>query len=233
MKINSFSFSIIQNRAAALIFRFAALFACGAGLVALTAAGGRINWMNLIYFTNLSNLACLIFYLHLIIKTIIDINKQGVCGVSSAPPFFRGSVMMMLTVTMLVYHFMLSGTGFVMTVNSDPKILTANYLLHYAAPILTLLDWLLFDIKKVFKRAYPLLWLTIPFCYTVFVFIRAETGGLIGGTGSRYPYYFLDADALGMSGVTAYAGLLALAFLVLGYVFYILDNFLTRLGEKK
>jgi len=215
----------IKNRAAALIVRIAALFSCGAGLYILSGiSGGRIRWMNLVYFTNLSNLACLIFYIYLIAITILGIKKSGVRGAGSPNAFLRGALMMMTTVTMLVYHFMLSATGFVMLINANPLMSAANALLHYAAPCLVLIDWLLFDEKKRFKAYYPVCWLGIPAIYFIFTVIRAQTGGAITGTGSRYPYYFLDADALGISGVAVYLLMFAAGFAILGYLFYFIDN---------
>ena len=236
-----------------LLFRLAVLSASGAGLYILSGIGdGGIRWANLIYYTNLSNLACFALYILLAAKSVIEIinehknppanddlpaanpnppehkNPPARIFETATGPFVKGAVLMMLAVTMLVYHFMLSATGFVMQVNSNPQIKTANILLHYAAPILAIAEWFLFDKKNSFRRYYPPMWLSVPFVYTVFVYIRAGFGGNIGQTGSRFPYFFFDIDAVGLTGVIVYAAVLFCAFLLLGYIFYFLDFALGR-----
>ena len=210
-----------------LTIKFAALVSCGAGLVILSGVlSGRIYPANLVYYTNLSNLACLAFYVYVIVRALRVKDGSG----SSPPPFFRGVVLTMLTVTMLVYHYMLATTGFIMRINEmNFSVRAANYLLHYAAPALCIIDWLVFDNKRSFKPLDPLKWLAVPFVYFIIVMVRAHFGGAIAGTASKYPYYFLDLDALGMPAVMLNAALFAAGFAVLGYVFYFIDRFLGKI----
>ena len=215
-----------QNRIAALALRIAAAIASGAGLIILSGmAAWRICLSMLAYYTNLSNLACLAAFIALSVKTAADIKKGGARGLTAMPPPIKGAVLMMLAVTMLVYHFMLSATGFVMQVNLDGRIAAANILLHYIAPCLALADWLLFDKKNTFKRSDPVKWLAVPFAYFIFILIR---GAVAPDATPRYPYYFLDADAIGAAGVAAYAVAFAFAFAALGYIMVVIDKLLAK-----
>ena len=229
---NTVTGKFLNNRIIALIFRCAVMSSSGAGLFILTgAAGWRINWVSLVFYTNLSNLACLVFYACLCAKTAIEIKNGGITGKTVMLPRFKGAIIMMLTVTMLIYHFMLAATGFVMEINIDPSYMAANTLLHYIAPCLCLAEWLLFDKKNAYKRFDPLLWLTVPFVYLIFVLIRAEIGGPLAGT-YRYPYFFLNVDALGISGVLTYVVILMFVFAFLGYIIYFIDK-LIYTSEKR
>ena len=70
----------IKNKAASVVMKCAVLSASGAGMYILSgAAVGRIRWANLVYYTNLSNLACFVFYLFLIVITIAVTNRELKC----------------------------------------------------------------------------------------------------------------------------------------------------------
>ena len=68
---------------------------------------------------------------------------------------------MSITVTFLVYHFLLSPTS------GDLNGLdyVRNLMVHYIVPIMTILDYIIFDIKGIYKIIDPLLWLLIPIIY--------------------------------------------------------------------
>jgi len=222
----------IQNRICTLVFRFVMLIGCGFGLsVFLGIPEGHLRLSTLIYYTNLSNLICFIFYILLAAKTILDIRRDGIKGTTTLLPHFKGAFVLMITITFLVYHIMLSGSGFTMTGNISLQFDMANILLHYIVPIMVILDWFMFDKKNVFRWFDPLLWLIIPFLYFVFALIRAEFGGLLAGRNTRYPYFFIDVDALGWQGVITYVAIITIAFTALGYLFFLLDK--VQIKEKK
>ena len=185
-----------------------------AGLAILGVAGGGVSPAHLLYFTNLSNAACVLLYAVLLVKP------------SFVAPRLKGCVLMMLFVTMIIYHFMLSATGFVMQANLKKSYVVANTLLHYIAPCLALLEWALFDKKGRFTWTDPLLWLLSPVLYFAFIMLRGASGAVL--TGPRYPYYFLDVDAIGAAGVAAYAAAFAFAFAALGYIIVVIDVLLAK-----
>ena len=214
-----------QNRIFALIFRIIILTGCGYGLsYFLGFHEGQARWSTLVYYTNLSNLVCLLFYILLTAKTILDIKREGIKGTTMLLPHFKGAFVLMITITFLVYHLMLSGSGFAMADGITVQFSISNILLHYVVPIMVILDWFIFDRKNIFRWFDPLLWLIIPFVYFVFALIRAEFGGNLSGRNTRYPYFFIDVDALGWPGVMTYTAIIAVAFTLLGYLFFLIDK---------
>jgi hypothetical protein len=217
----------IKNRAAALIYRCLILAACAVGLVLnLFIRQGRFDSESLIYYTNLSNLLCFLYFVPLVALMAIRPRE----GAVTLLPRLKGAFTLMIAVTILVYHFVLAG-GNAPAYDGSQRWL-ANTLLHYAAPAMVILDWVLFDPKRAFRGFDPLLWLILPLIYAVFTLIRAEIGGEIGGKGSRFPYFFLDVDALGWSRTLGYVGVIALVFTALGYVMLLLDWYMGKLKKN-
>ena len=95
---------------------------------------------------------------------------------------------------------------------------------------MVIFDWILFDPKRTFSVFDPLYWLSIPLIYAIFALIRAEAGGILPGRSTRYPYFFLDVDEIGWSGMIVYVIIFALLFALLGYIIWALDRFI--LGKK-
>jgi hypothetical protein len=216
----------IKNRIIALIYRCLILAVCSWGLgLNFFIRQGRFDSQSLIYYTNLSNLLCLLYFAALVARMAMSL-RDGTVGVITLLPRLKGAFTLMIAVTLLVYHFVLAG-GNVPAYDGTQRWL-ANALLHYFAPALVILDWVLFDPKRVFRWFDPLLWLVIPLLYAIFTFIRAEIGGKMGGRGSRFPYFFLDVDALGWGKVLGYAGVIALVFTALGYIMLLLDRKVLR-----
>jgi len=216
----------IKNRIVALIYRCLILAASSAGLgLNLFIRQGRFDSQSLIYYTNLSNLLCFLYFVPLVARMAIRL-RDGAAGAVTLLPRLKGAFTLMIAVTILVYHFVLAG-GNVPAYNGTQRWM-ANMLLHYAAPAMVILDWILFDPKRVFRWFDPLLWLILPLLYAIFTLIRAEIGGEMGGRGSRFPYFFLDVDALGWSQVLGYVGVIALVFTALGYIMLLLDRKVLR-----
>ena len=218
----------IKNRGVALIYRCLIVAACSVGLVLniFTRQNG-FDSESLIYYTNLSNMICLLYFLLLVAHMAISL-KKGVNGAVALFPAMKGAFTLMIAVTILVYHFLLAGGKAPEYDGTNIQRWLANMLLHYVAPAMVILDWILFDPKRVFRRFDPLLWLIIPVLYAVFTLIRAEIGGEIAGKGTRFPYFFLDIDAIGWSGMLGYVGVFAVIFTALGYVMLLLDWYMGK-----
>lgn len=169
------------------------------------------------YFTILSNILVVIFFIFL----IINYNKNK--------DYFhlKGSVTMSITVTFLIFHFLLRPTMFDMVESGYSVDSIENILLHYVVPLMTIFDYLIFDTKGRYNKFDPFIWLTIPFTY----FIVMTINGLFGYTfksGSHYPYFFMDYDKLGVTGVLLYVLGIIVAFTILGYVYYFIDRLLKK-----
>ena len=85
------------------------------------------------------------------------------------------------------------------------------------------------------KWYYPIASIGFPLAYAIFLLIQAiildfNTSILIPTTTTPliYPYFFVNLETQGVFGVLMWVGILAVAFIVVGYLFYGLD----RLGKK-
>jgi hypothetical protein len=87
----------------------------------------------------------------------------------------------------------------------------ADIVLHDLVPVLYVAYWLIFVPKRALQWKSVLVWLTYPLAYLGFVLLR---GALI----SRYPYHFIDVDALGYPRVFFNAAMLLSAFIAVGLV---------------
>ena len=103
----------------------------------------------------------------------------------------------------------------------------ANKIVHYIVPTMMILDYLLFDNKGNYKKIYPLYWIVIPYIYLLYVFIMIQLGNDIG-VNSKYPYPFLNIEVLGDIKVLVYIIYFNIAFILLGYVIFILDKLLSK-----
>jgi len=211
----------IKNRYLSAIYKIA-LAACGiVGIqMQLSLFSGAANWGMFRYFTNLSNLLCVLYFLCAAVFLLTDKKRRSVFC-----PMLKSMVTMSITVTMLVAHFMLG--NFTMNGTISPALL----LLHYIVPSMTLLDWLLFDEKGLTKKLYPILGVIIPFVYFGYALIAAQTGTYQNG--SRYPYPFIDVDNLGVLKVSLTVAALAAGFILLGYLFFLIDHGLARLYQNR
>ena len=213
---------IIKNKYFVLLFRIALVLGCGYGLFLNTGIlEGRFKLSMFLYYTILSNLVCFIYFLILTIRL-----GKGFRAFKEAPSYgssLKGAFTLMITITFLIYHFVLAPTLFTMA--TDYVVYSVkDIIVHYYVPIMVILDWLLFDKKNSYKWYDPLCWLIIPFSYFIFTVIRAQFGGPITPSGSYYPCFFIDVNLLGWSGVLINVFLITIGFTILGYVFYLVDK---------
>jgi len=180
------------------------------------------NWSMFTYFTNLSNLACVIYFICAVIwvLTVGTLKNMTFC------PLFKGIVTMSITVTMLIAQCMLND----FPMNGTMGI--ALILLHQVVPIMTILDWVIFDEKGQITKRSPVIWICAPLIYFAYSMIATQINGDLGN-GSRYPYPFIDVDALGAGTVALTVIVLVAAFIALGYLYYGVDHLLAGFAQKK
>jgi hypothetical protein len=215
----------IKNRLVSLIYKIITAAAALAGILLIGGFPSGFNLRLFKYYTVQSNVLCLVFIAAAAVHAAIQIKKSGMSGPATLLPRFKGAVTLAITVTLLVYQFMLADTPFSMTSGY-----AGNFLVHLLTPLLVILDWLLFDEKGRYNIFDPLRWGIIPFYYFIFALIAAQAGVTYLG-GSRYPYFFLDADAIGAGGVALYVLGIAVAFFALSYIVFAFDRWLSRLGR--
>lgn len=208
----------IKNRYISIIYK---LIIVVCGFVGIQMQVGLFsaapNWQALEFFTNLSNLACVVYFLMAAIWLFVNRKKDT----TTFSPIFKGIVMMSITVTMLVAQFMLHNF------NMNGAMGASLILLHRVVPVMVILDWLLFDKKGWITKFSPLAWVISPLIYFGVVVITAPLRTSIHG-GTRYFYPFIDIDKLGVSRVLLTVLLLVIGFIALGYIYYAIDHILAK-----
>lgn len=200
----------------------AALFL--AGLYAITVQSGlwegSFNPLIFRYYTLLSNVLCCLYF--------GVASAFAFMGKETLLPRVKGTMIMGITVTGLVYHFMLSNSTFSM----GGSMATANIILHYIVPVCSVLDWLLFDQKGHYTKLSPFIWTIFPNLYFVAATIYGFSGGQPFYDGGRFPYFFINYDTQGVGKVLLYVLALNAMFVLLGYVYYAIDRLLARKAEN-
>lgn len=228
----------IKNRNISFAYKVIAVLFCIAGqILAAGILDGQLKANQLLYYTNQSNILCLIYFACAAVFVFKKIKGDGTQGAATFAPRFKGAVVMAITVTFLIYWLLLNNSGFSMAPDASEgaaavkKIdigFISNHIVHTIVPLLTIFDWVLFDPKGSFKKIDPVIWVVIPLVYYGFALIVAQTGYTYWNGTSRYPYFFIDSDLIGWGAVCMYVVGLVVGFILLGYLMFGLDRVLAR-----
>ena len=163
-----------------------------------------------IYYTNLSNIAVVLFQLCLLVSYSVP---QSAFHTFLSASWMRITAAMMILLTFIVYHFVLRPEikKFATEPMTTEKSI-GNICVHYAVPLLTFAQWIFVADKKDLLITDGLIWLICPAVYAIFVFTRSKlieikvTNGnkpLSDSEKVKYPYGFLNIDVLGGARVAA------------------------------
>lgn len=178
---------------------------------------GVLNRSYLVYYTNLSNLLCMVFGF----CSLVHLLRGG----RDYAPALKFVFCIMISVTFILYNGLLAHYSSILAYFSSLK----NGLNHCILPILFVLDWAVFYERGKTKWTYPLLSVIPPAVYVAYILIRAAILDATGRTAAVvYPYYFLNLANLGWGGFLRWMGILLAGFLALGYVLCALDHWLGR-----
>jgi hypothetical protein len=154
-------------------------------------------------------------------------------------PFLKSAVTVYISITGLVFNLILAKALAASPVPAGTIIVPfiggtlSNDLVHVIAPLMAVIDWLLFDVHGRLRWRYPLQWLTYPLAYLAFVLIR---GVLVTGPfiypNLHYPYPFLNVDQIGYSGIALNTLIYGVAFWLIGIVFVLADRALARMHQR-
>ena len=223
---------MIKNRTAQLIYQ---TIYCTLGFVGTVASLGifdniqQIRWDFYVHFTNISNFLCIGVMLAALIQTV----KKKEDSYVTAAPMMKFIGMLGILLTFLVFNIMLAGAE-----GRDPQAnwRVGSLLAHVVLPIMYIADWFLFYERKPCKWYYPIASIGFPLAYVIFLLIQAvilkfDSSILIPTTTTPliYPYFFVNLDTQGVAGVLMWIGILSVAFVAVGYLFFGLD----RLQKKK
>lgn len=151
-------------------------------------------------------------------NVVFDGRRQESPEVDRILRIMTGGSALWIMVTMIVYHFLLSGYY-----RPDGLALIANSLLHYITPSAALVCWLLFEEKSSYELSYPILWAMYPLAYAAVAIIRGSLTGF-------YPYWFLNPSAEYPQGIGSFANLLifilvvSVVFILAGYMMILINH---------
>ena len=169
----------------------------------------------LLYYTVLSNLLVTLFTGYLLLK----MRDNDDSWQSPAVLRLKGGVTMSIMITCVIYHFMLA------PIATDFYRLE-NFLCHYIVPLWFLADTLLFDKRRQYKWFDPVVWTVLPLLYMGFAILN----GLVlkmnipNAKDNPFPYFFLNANKYGWAFVFRWAFIIFVAYLISGYVFYLIKS---------
>lgn len=218
---------MIKNRTVQLIYQ---TIYCTLGLVGFVACLGIfdniniIRWDFYVHFTNISNFLCI----GVMVASLIHTIKRKEDGYVTTNPIMKFIGMLAILLTFLVFNIMLAGAE-----GRDPQanFRVGSILFHIVLPIMYIADWFLFYERKKCKWYYPLISISFPLGYVIFLVLQAcilgfNTEILIPTTQTPliYPYFFVNFETQGVPGVLGYIGLFAVAFAAVGYIFFGIDK---------
>ncbi len=181
------------------IFLYAQADFAGSGSVLASA------WTLLFYFTILANIIVAVLF-----------TGMALGAAPFAAPRPLAGITLSMVLVFIVYALLLSDIPH-LTAGSE----LANWLLHRISPVLVAIYWLLFVPKGHLRFSDPFLWTLFPLAYSVYGLVR-------GGIEGKYPYPFMDVGQLGWSGALVNMAIIAVCFVVFGYLVVALDRALAR-----
>lgn len=217
---------MIKNRTAQIVYLS---MACAIGVIATLASvglfDGAFRWDFYIHFTNLSNYFCI----GVLFAELVGVIKKKENSLITTAPKIKFIGLLAILLTFFVYNIMLAPTK-----SAAINFSIFSISLHVIMPILYVVDWVLFYERKSTWK-YPLFSVIFPLAYVGFVFIHAACFKFnadlmnFAGTGPHiYPYFFLNIDKIGVGGVLKWIGILAVAFIALGYIMYGVDKLILK-----
>ncbi len=198
----------MNRQSGVMIFRVLIVLASLTGVI-LTASQSTNPFAPLRFFTIQSNVMVIVYFSYRLNDALRGGNQAGI---SLA---LKGALTLYMSITGLVYHFVLVGGTNPLPGLSHGTILLnwANFLAHYVTPIMVVLDWLLCD------RDGRILWRNIaqsllyPLAYAVFALLWGSLSPPIHTPkANRYIYPFLNVDALSLGRVLLNILLLLVVF---------------------
>ncbi len=205
---------LVPMRYLVAIYRFLIAFFCLAGTHEAWLLGIGNKW---VYFTFQTNMALGLVMLWAGAATLL----KGI----QPPAWLKGCLTLYILITGLVAMVVLG-------INSSPYLLVmgirTTYMIHAIAPVMALVDFLLFDPHRRFKWHYVLTWLIYFPLYLAFVLVRAAIWPHSGPEpgGNPYPYAFIDLSRLGWGQMTVNIAEYLVVFFVLGLVLFLIDRIL-------
>ncbi len=102
----------------------------------------------------------------------------------------------------------------------------ADYLLHFATPILAPIYWLEFAKKGALRYRDALVWALLPIAYLIYALVR-------GGIDGIYPYPFIDVGDIGWNQTLINSAAIGVGFILAGCALVWFDHFLFDRRQRR
>lgn len=173
----------------------------------LLAVLGMLRW-----FTILTNLLVGLVFARIALK-----------GVDAVSPLVLGGVMLAILLVGTVYNFVLTPIP-----HQTLWDAVGDSIHHQVTPIAVPLWWAIFGRHGRLGWRAPFLWALYPLAYSAVSIAIAQTLPADGSLPSRYPYFFMDIDRLGVAAVALNLSAIAAAFVIVGLLAVLADRLLAR-----
>lgn len=197
-----------------VISAFSVLLSIGIFYIGING-GNEFSWNFLKYYTNISNYFVFAVSVIVLADTVKRVRAGETEGYNRKIRTFKFMTVVMILVTFLVVIFLLDSP---LSANYWRNIGNMSY--HFLAPLLFILDYILFEEKRTISVFAPLYSLIIPLIYVCYIFIL---GAIVPNF--EYPYFFLNVSELGYGGVCLWVLELLGVFVVLGYILWFWNRF--------
>lgn len=211
---------MVKSRTAQLIFQ---TVYCAFGVIGSIACLGifddykNLNRNFYVYFTNISNFLCI----GIMLAELIQTAKKKEDSFVWVKPLLKFIGMLGILLTFFVFNIMLAK-------DREPQLnfRVNSILFHVVLPVMFVADWVMFYEHRKVRWFYPLASTVFPIVYVIYIYIRASILGFDSEKHLLYPYFFLDINKQGISGVVLWIVILLVAFIVGGYAFMGIDRLL-------
>ncbi len=202
-------------RAVSIAFKIVLILVIASGVITqLALARNSSEFFNTFFFyTFQSNLIVLAVAAYGIYRLLANRPERR------AGTIVRNGATLWILITCLVYNFMLGGLF-----RFSGAMAWVSWSLHYISPLMTVLNWLLFEEKGKSRYVDTMIWFIYPLAYAAVALVRYAFDAFA-------PYWFLDpgrpypqgAGSLGM--VLAIIGGLLVFFGLVGLLIIRIDRF--------
>ena len=170
-----------------------------------------------VYFTILSNIAILIFFIFQLFFEVFSYKKTK--------KYYIVKLILLVNISITMFAFEFVVRPYVNFQTGYTGMNIRDTFVHIIIPVLAILDYLIFDKKGKFSFEYIKFTAISPSLYLIFVIIYGNLGGRFTAFGqiSKYPYILMDFDSLGWYAIIA-CMLTMLVFLGMGWLVVYIDG---------
>ena len=211
----------VSALATLLTFRFFYNVYADIELWEFVKTGDDLNLDFLKYYTNLSNWFVFVVSVIVLADNVKRVKAGERRGHNKAVPVLKFMTTVMILLTFIVYSTMLE-SPFTLRYWRNLYSLVC----HIFAPVLFVLDYMLYDEHRTVKVYYPLLSMIVPLVYAFAVLV---VGSCIPDF--KYPYFLLDVSRFGYGGVALWMLAFIAGYALLGYLLWLYDKLIKVNGK--